>query len=77
MKAKEVVEKLRGLPEWKRQSILWGVTGILGILLLAWWIADIKNIIDNQSPSLNEQLQLQSLQEDLENIPTINGDGRQ
>jgi hypothetical protein len=76
MKKDEVVQKLRRLPEWKRQSILWGVTGVLGVALLAWWVLDVKNSIQqNDNSSLSDQLQLDSLQENLQEIPITNGGG--
>ncbi|HEX9721740.1 MAG TPA: hypothetical protein VGA53_00570 [Candidatus Paceibacterota bacterium] len=75
MTPKQVFQNIQNQPETTRKVILWGVTISLGVLLLAWWFADTKSKFQNrENPSLREQLQLESLEENLQNIPeNLNG----
>ena len=76
MNPQEVLHKLRSQPDSKKKIIVWGVTILLGIGLLAWWLGSIKNTIGHgQGPSIGEQLQFNELQERLNDIPIqINGE---
>ena len=76
MTPKEALHKLQSQPDPQKKIIVWGVTILLGIGLLAWWFGSIKNTIGRgQGPSIGEQLQFNELQERLNDIPIqINGE---
>ena len=63
------LERLRGLPEAQKKMIVWGITIIIGIGLLAWWIPRISERMQiQQGPSIGEQLRLDELQEQLKDL---------
>ncbi len=35
---KEWIQKARGLPLQQKQYILWGAVGLIGLVLLVWWV---------------------------------------
>jgi len=76
MKPKEVLHKLQSQPDSKKKIIVWGITILLAIGLLAWWLGNMKNTIgENEGPTVGEQLQFDKLQEGLNDIPIqINGE---
>jgi hypothetical protein len=77
MNAKKTLEKIQGQSESTRKIIVWGVTITLGIVLVAWWFWDIKSSVqDNQNSSFREQLQLDSLEEEFNNIPIQTNGGQ-
>lgn len=66
----DFIKRLRGLPEFQRKIIVWGITVLLGISLLVWWIPKMSERLQMQEgPSVSEQFQLQELQEQLQGIP--------
>ena len=71
-----LLQKLQNLPEGQKKIIVWGVTILLGIGLLAWWIPRMSERLRIQGgPDIGEQFRFQELQEQLENIPVkINGE---
>ncbi|OHA64514.1 MAG: hypothetical protein A2940_01395 [Candidatus Wildermuthbacteria bacterium RIFCSPLOWO2_01_FULL_48_29] len=63
------LERLRGLPEAQKKMIVWGITIIIGIGLLAWWIPRISERMQiQQGPSIGEQLQFEELQKQLKDL---------
>jgi hypothetical protein len=36
------INKLQALPEKKRKIILWGILVVIALVLLAWWINNIR-----------------------------------
>jgi len=75
MTPKQALQNIQNQSETTRKVILWGITISLGALLFVWWFADTKSKFQNRdNPSLGEQLQLESLEENLQNIPeNLNG----
>lgn len=66
----DFIKRLQGLSEFQKKIIVWGITILLGISLLAWWIPRItERIRIQQGPSISEQFQIQELQEQLQDIP--------
>ena len=76
MTPKEAFGKLQSQPDSKKKIIVWGLTSLLGLGLLAWWLGGIKNTIGRgQGPTIGEQLRIEELQERLNDIPVkINGE---
>jgi len=63
------LERLRGLPDLQKKMIVWGITILIGIGLLAWWIPRISERMQiQQGPSIGEQLRLDELQEQLKDL---------
>lgn len=66
----DVIKRLRSLSEFQKKIIVWGITILLGISLLAWWIPRLSERLQvQQDSSIGEQLQIQELQEQLQNVP--------
>ena len=76
MTPKEALAKLQSQPDSKKKIIVWGLTLLLGLGLLAWWVGNIKNAIERgQDQAIGEQLQIQELQQRLNDIPVqFNGE---
>ena len=63
------LERLRGLPDLQKKMIVWGITILIGIGLLAWWIPRISERMQiQQGPSIGEQLQFEELQKQLKDL---------
>ncbi len=70
MTFKENLHKLQNQSESQKKMIVWSVTILLGIALLAWWIPRMSERMKiRQGSDIREQLQLQELQEQLHDIP--------
>ena len=63
------LERLRGLPDLQKKMIVWGITILIGIGLLAWWIPRISERMQiQQGPSIGEQLRIEELQKQLKDL---------
>ena len=72
MNPKETLHKAQNQSETTKKVIVWGVTIVLGVILFGWWFLSAKNSLQqNQGPSFQEQLRLESLGQELGNIPTL------
>lgn len=70
------LEKLRSLPEGQKKMLVWGVTIVVGLGLMFWWIPNIKNAIQEaKEADLREEFSIPELEEQLNNIPNLNGEG--
>lgn len=71
-----VLKRLQGLPEFQKKVLVWALTIILGIALLAWWIPRTgEQLKIQQSLDVNEQFRLEELREQFERVPVqINGE---
>jgi len=66
----DFIKRLQGLSEFQKKIIVWGVTILFGMSLLAWWIPRMAEQLHiQQGPSISEQFQIQELQEQLQDIP--------
>lgn len=76
MTPKEALHKLQSQSDSKKKIIVWGITILLGIGLLAWWLGNIKDTIEQgQGLDIGEQLRPEELQERLNESPVqINGE---
>lgn len=56
----EILQRLRKLPESQKKIIVWAVTILIGIAMLAWWMPRFGEKISKsiQGPSIQEQLSL-------------------
>jgi hypothetical protein len=69
MSFNQYITKLQGLPDRIKKILLWGITIGLGIILLAWWVFNVKSTLQQtQNADLREELQIQSLQENIQHI---------
>ena len=76
MTPKEALHKLQSQPDSRKKIIVWGLTLLLGLGLLAWWVGNIKDTMERgQDQTIGEQLQIQELQQRLNDIPVqFNGE---
>ena len=53
----EILHRLRNLPESQKKIIVWAVTILIGIVMLAWWMPRFGEKIAKsiQGPSIQEQ----------------------
>ena len=63
------LERLRRLPDLQKKVLVWGITILIGIGLLAWWIPRISERMQiQQGPSIGEQLRIEELQKQLKDL---------
>jgi len=67
----DFIKRLRGLSELQRKIIVWGITILFGMSLLAWWVPRMSERLHiQQGPSISEQFKIPELQEQLQSIQT-------
>lgn len=70
---KDLKQKIKNLPEKKRKIILWTVMILMGLVLAVFYIKNLRERFqDINLENFKEDIQIQSLEKDLKNIPVIN-----
>lgn len=66
------LEKLRALPDSKKKILIWVITGIVGVIMMVFWVKSLVNGIDEFSKKTSNMKLPDTVSSEIEKISNSN-----